>query len=820
MKEQRERGRGGAAQHDMGDASMYARRFQCSADEVHAFATGCRRPNDGIGSMCSRQDHELELGEDVYFWDGSGKNLPTAYCSNVECFLGELHESTIFHALGKRLISGMMVCQQCSYKSDIEGGMAQCKADGHPVKAYRSKQEYKKAHAQDSGEESHTYYARQILADQKFATLWDTEAVLYWEGGVYRDHGEVLVKILAEKQVENCTTHMRTEILNTIRATTVVQRERFDAVPGIINVRNGLLRLDGMEFAPHDPDHLSRVQLNAEYDPDAAADGFKKFLEEVIPEQEDRETLMEVVSTALVGNQVNLEKIVMFVGEGHNGKSTLLEIISEVFGQGNISHVSIHQLIEERFARAELDGKMMNIYADISGNEITNLGVIKSLVTGEPIMAEYKGQPIFVLRNKAKLVFSCNRLPNIGEDSDAVFRRFIIINFPVQFDGAKDNPNLKRELTTEEEKSGILNMLLDSLRQVVDNGGRLTHAMTIDGMRDMWRTQSDHVKRFASDCLKKADGHNEDKTDVYQAYTMYCKFVREQPMDNQPFSRRMSRLGYRHGKARVNGRAVNAWLNVQIQVPDEILNGGGRGGGKDSGMGDGDNGNGSGAGAAGAKGFGTGSGDMATLRVGDGGAGESGVDGAAPRPGGRGGIVLDILGQLCRRDGVGGLARRAELVEELGKTGLFPTGRDVEAMLERLEKSGWIVDSVVDGSAGGGDGGGDGGASGKGAEAVGADGCESSDSSDNVDSVDDVDAVSGGDAGGSSDSGGEGEGEGEGTGRTAPNGASATGAKRSRMFRCESCPAGPFGEDEVGFGGKRLVDYHSGPGHRIEWISE
>lgn len=737
----------------------------------------------------------MEIGEDVYFWDGSGKNLPTAYCASMECFLGDLHESTIFHALGKRLISGMMVCQQCSYKSDIEGGMAQCRADGHPIKAYRSKQEYRRAHAQDSGEESHTYYARRILADQRFATLWDTEAVLYWDKGVYRNHGEVLVKILAEGQVENCTTHMRTEILNTIRATTVVERDRFDAVPGVVNLRNGLLRLDGMQFAPHDPDHLSRVQLNAEYDPGARADGFERFLAEVIPDRADRETVMEVVSTALVGNQVNLEKIVMFLGEGHNGKSTLLEVISEVLGPDNISHVSIHQLIEERFARAELDGKMANIYADISANEITNLGVIKSLVTGEPIMAEYKGQPIFVLKNKAKLVFSCNRLPDIAEDSDAVFRRFIIIHFPVQFDGAGDNPNLKRELTTEREKSGILNMLLESLRRVIDNGGKLTHSMTIDDMRDMWRTQSDHIKRFASDCLKKADGHNEDKTDVYQAYTMYCRFAKEQPMDNQPFSRRMSRLGYRHGKARVKGRAVNAWLGVKIQVPDEILDGGDRGG-KDAGRGGGGGGDAAGGSASGTGGGGGGmdTGDRATLRVGDGGAP------AEPRPGGRDGIVLDVLEQLCGRDGDrggDGLAKRVELVEELGKTGLFPTGRDAEAVLGRLVKSGWIVDSGRgDGAAAAGGGGAaddndndnDGGGGGDGIEGV--------------DSVEDTaTGATGAGAGGASADGGN-------------------GGQTRRRFRCESCPAGPFSEDEVGFGGKRVLDYHSEQGHRIEWIAE
>ena len=781
MKDQEEGGRGtaggrgagaGAAEQDMVNAAMYARRFQCGAKEVHAFAMGCRRANDGIGSMCSCQEHEMDLGEEIYFYNGSGKNLPTAYCANMECFLGELHESTIFHACGKQLISGMMVCQTCSYKSDIKGGMAQCKAEGHTIKEYRTKREYEKAHAQDAEEESHTYHAHQILQNQKFATLWDTEALLYFENGVYLDHGEVLVKMLTEKAVENCTTHMRTEVTNTIKANTVVKRERFDAVPGVINVRNGLLRLDGMEFMQHDPTHLSRIQLNAKYDPDAVAGRFAQFMEEVIPDDEDRTTLMEVVSTALLGRQVNLEKIVMFLGEGHNGKSTLLEVIADVMGQDNISHVSIHQIIEERFARAELDGKLMNIYADISGNEITNLGVIKSLVTGEPVMAEYKGQPIFVLRNQAKLVFSCNRLPDIREDSDAVFRRFIIINFPVQFDDSSDNPNLKNELTTEEEKSGILNIMIESLRRVIDNGNKLTHAKPIDSMRDMWRTQSDHIKRFTNDCLKRASGSNEDKDDVYQAYVTYCRLVKEVPGDKQKFSRRMSSLGFKYTKARVRGKAVNAWLDVQIDMPEGIGGSSEGDGGRSSGGVKGGSGGLSSEGGSSEAGSGEGGArcDLGTLKIGTGGK-DSGGGHEAQRPGGREGIVMDVLEQLCRGDGVGGgggMARHAELVEELAKTGLFPSGRIADEVIKRLVVSGWIVDS-----------------------------------------------------------GGE-NGESKGEALPAASTAASTAAspptppavddKPERKFRCASCPAGPFAANEVGFGGKRLIDYHTGPEHRIEWV--
>ena len=790
---------GKGSEKDIGNASMYAHRFQCSAETVHAFATGCRRKNDGIGSMCSRQEHEMEIGEDVYFYDGTSASLPTAYCVGMECFLSELHESTIFHACNKKLMSGMSVCLTCAYKSDIEGGMAQCEAEGHDIKTYSTKKEYEKENAQDSGEESHTFHAHQILQSQRFCTMWDTEAVVYYENGVYKDHGEVLVKMLAEKRVENCTTHVRMEILNTIRAITVVKRDRFDAVPGVINVKNGLLSIDGMEFREHDADHLSRTQLNTKYSPEARAPKFEKFLEEVLPGQEDRETLMEVLSTSLVGSHVNLEKILMFLGEGHNGKSTLLEVIAEVIGPENISHVSIHQIIEERFARAELDGKLVNIYADISGSEITNLGVVKSLVTGEPVMAEFKGQQAFALRNKAKLVFSANRLPDIAEDSDAVFRRFIIIPFPSQFDGAKENPNLKKELTTEAEKSGVLNLLLESLKRVIDNGGKLTHEMTIDSMRDMWRVKSDPIKRFTMYCLRKEDDHHEDKDDVYQAYVRYCEAEREQPSEKHLFSRRMGRLGYRYGKARVGGRAVNAWYGVRIVQPDA--------GGSDEG-GSGGGGGKEGGGLLGADGGG-GDDDGGGRKPETGKAGAAGGDlgeavwfsdmarnsDGAGRPGGRDGIVLDVLDGLCKEGG-SDKVQRAALIDELGKTGMFPLGRDVDDVMGRLVEGGWIVDE----SAG----------SGKGEESGG-----------------DGDAVdgSGGGGGGSDDDGGLG---GDGVPSGNGGGSSGTGAGKpapvgggggKRRFRCQTCPAGPFDEDEVGFAGKRLIEYHAGKGHRIEWES-
>ena len=76
---------------------------------------------------------------------------------------------------------------------------------------------------------------------------------------------------------------------------------------------------------------------------------------EVLEDKKDRQTILEMFATALLRNTLNMEKAVMLIGEGANGKSTLLSAISDVFGSDNVSGVSIHDLLWNRFSKADLE---------------------------------------------------------------------------------------------------------------------------------------------------------------------------------------------------------------------------------------------------------------------------------------------------------------------------------------------------------------------------------------------------------------------------------------------------------------------------------
>ena len=63
------------------------------------------------------------------------------------------------------------------------------------------------------------------------------------------------------------TTHQVQEVINHIKRKTCVDRSKFDSIPDILNLKNGLLNINNKVLSSHSADYLSTVQLPVEYIP-------------------------------------------------------------------------------------------------------------------------------------------------------------------------------------------------------------------------------------------------------------------------------------------------------------------------------------------------------------------------------------------------------------------------------------------------------------------------------------------------------------------------------------------------------------------------
>ena len=309
---------------------------------------------------------------------------------------------------------------------------------------------------------------RLVMSKHRFLTIEETKDILYYDEdkGVYVIGGEILIEKELDKTFDfKLKTADITEIRNYVMRKTYTKKEEFDADINVINLKNGLYNWRTNEFFPHSPDYYSLNQKPIVYNPNARPKLFINFLKQVLYQQDIR-TAVEIIAYSFIRKNL-FERYFILIGTGANGKSVFVGVLSNLHGLKNISNVPLHSLVTNRFALADLENKDANVDTELSSSTINDMSILKKLTGPHPLRIERKGQHAYDAIVWAKHFFNANELPRTSDNSDAHYRREIIITFPIQFQGKKDDPNLLNKLTTEEEMSGIFNLIVNSMRPLL-----------------------------------------------------------------------------------------------------------------------------------------------------------------------------------------------------------------------------------------------------------------------------------------------------------------------------------------------------------------
>jgi putative DNA primase/helicase len=272
--------------------------------------------------------------------------------------------------------------------------------------------------------------AAMITADSHFAV--DSGGKLYvFHRGVYKPTGESYVKqrvkaVLGTLNVlQQWTSRKTEEVVKYIAVDAPELWDRPDA--NVVNVENGLLDVSTRVLAPHSPRFLSPIQIPVKYEPTARCPAWDTFVAEVFPV--DTEALAWEVPAWLMTPDTSIQKAILLIGDGANGKSTYLRAVLAFIGKYNTSALSLHKLENDRFSAARLVGRLANICPDLPTTDLVSTSMFKSITGGDPLMAEYKFRDSFEFIPYARLVFSANHPPKSQDASPAFFRRWLVVPF-------------------------------------------------------------------------------------------------------------------------------------------------------------------------------------------------------------------------------------------------------------------------------------------------------------------------------------------------------------------------------------------------------
>ena len=408
--------------------------------------------------------------------------------------------------------------------------------------------------------------AEHIQKEKRFLTHINSHVCWVYNGGSYVPTGKEFI----EGRVRACmhdlaTASLSNEVFSHIRETTYAEPEAFEAPINLINVKNGVLNLETLELTPHSPDVVFLNEVPVEWKPEAECPAIMEFVSQVVS-KEDIDILQEMAGYCLY-RQYWIAKAFMLLGEGQNGKSTWLNLLMAMLGRDNVCTPSLQDLLENRFARADLYGKLANIHADIPSRQLDGTGIFKMLTGQDMVRAELKNQNAFQFCNYAKLLYSCNELPRTNDKTEAFWRRWVIVLFPNRFaeNDPKTDPNLLKKLTTPEELSGMLTWAVKGLQRLLENK-HFTASASWAETETTWILRTDSLRAFLKNHAKENPTWEITKEMFYNIYLAFCDANDIKPQEKATVGRRLQAL---FPKARethpvVDGKQVRAWGGIEL----------------------------------------------------------------------------------------------------------------------------------------------------------------------------------------------------------------------------------------------------------------
>lgn len=330
--------------------------------------------------------------------------------------------------------------------------------------------------------------------------------------------------------------------------------ERKDSI--MINLLNGTFEISGSRQLLRQPkrEDFIKYQLPFEYRLDAKCPLFFQYLNRVLPDEDCRKVLSEYLGYVFVNN-LKLEKALILYGSGANGKSVFFEIINAILGEENTCSYSLQNLTKyDSYQRAELSNKLLNYASEINGKLETS--IFKQLVSGEPVEArQIYGKP-FTMKDYGKLMFNCNELPKEVEQTNAFFRRFIIIPFIITIPEAEQDPELAKKIISN-ELSGVFNWILEGLQRLIVQK-KFTQSTLIREQVNAYRKESDSVAMFIEDeNYKPSIDEDMPLKSMYNEYRIYCNDNGYRACSLRTISDRLKMLGFEM-KRKTQGNVIYA----------------------------------------------------------------------------------------------------------------------------------------------------------------------------------------------------------------------------------------------------------------------
>ncbi|MDQ3571705.1 MAG: phage/plasmid primase, P4 family [Actinomycetota bacterium] len=306
----------------------------------------------------------------------------------------------------------------------------------------------------------------------------------------------------------------------------VVESERLDADPWLLNVANGTLDLRTGELRDHRREDRLTKLAPVTFEPDAEGAEWDAFLEHLTGGDPELGAFLQRAAGYTLTGDTSEERLFFCHGPAATGKTTYTEALKGMLGDYG-SMTDFETFLARRGDAgvrndiARLVGSRLVLGVEVEEGRKLAEGLIKQLTGGDTIAARHLYRDFFEFTPQFKLWLAANHRPRVSSEDDAIWRRILQVPFTEVVAPADRDPELKKRLNSDAGRSAILAWAVEGCLAWQRNG--LGVPERVSAYTEEYRQENDPLAEWLEDRCVREPSAFATSAELYKSYEEWAQ---------------------------------------------------------------------------------------------------------------------------------------------------------------------------------------------------------------------------------------------------------------------------------------------------------
>lgn len=273
-----------------------------------------------------------------------------------------------------------------------------------------------------------------------------------------------------------------------------------------------------------------------------------------------KSNLYEIIAYSLTPYQF-MQRIFALVGGGSNGKGTFVDLLQRVIGKGNYVASELKLLAEKNFETSVLYKQLLCVIGEVGYDDLKNTSQIKKLTGEDEIRYEFKGKNIFSDINSATIICLTNSLPATPDKSIGFYRRWLILDFPNEFQLGK-NPV---ENIPEIEFNNLMTKCLRILKELY-NTRKFSNEDSLEDRAKRYEEHSNPVMKFIEEFYEEEPDNMIPLRDLCNKFNEEAKKKHLRSLTAKQIGKILREEGFLVGNRKIDDASAVVVMNLKLKT--------------------------------------------------------------------------------------------------------------------------------------------------------------------------------------------------------------------------------------------------------------